>query len=152
LRRKVATAEARIVDTVIGAGLALAAYYLWPTWQGATAQDKFARFIDAHRDYGTALLRELARPGSVKPAELRALQVAARRARSDADAATARLSDEPAQAQLTPDFAQLLMASATRLAHAELALHALVVSEHWASISSNASAEVTAHLDALCSA
>jgi uncharacterized membrane protein YccC len=144
------TAEARIVDTVIGAGLALAAYYLWPTWQGATAQDKFARFIEAHRDYGTALLRELAHPGSVKPAELRSLQVAARRSRSDAGAATARLSEEPAQPHLTPDFAKLLMASATRLAHAELALHALVVSEHWAGISSNASAEVTAHLDALC--
>jgi uncharacterized membrane protein YccC len=143
------TAEARIFDTFIGAGLALAAYYLWPTWQGVTAQEKFARFIEAHRDYGTGLLRELAHPGTLKPAELRALQAAARQARSDAEAATARLADEPEQPQLRSNFAQLLLATATRLARVELALHALAVSKHWARASPKASAEVTMHLDAL---
>ncbi len=143
------TVEARIFDTVIGAGLALATYYFWPIRGDATAGDKFARYIEAHRDYGTALLGELARSGTFKPSELRALQAAARRARSDAEAATARLTQEPAQSPLTSDFAQLFMASATHLAQAELALHALAVSEHWARNSSNASAEVTAHLDAL---
>jgi uncharacterized membrane protein YccC len=142
------TAEARIVETVIGAGLALAAYYIWPTWEGTTAQEKFARLIEAHRDYGTALLRELARPRSVKPAELRRLQAAARRARSDAEAATARLSEEPEQPRLTSDFAQRLMATASRLAHAELALHALAMSGDWAGSSSN-TADITEQLDAL---
>jgi len=34
----VLTAEARLLDTFIGAVFGLAAYLAWPTWEGATAQ------------------------------------------------------------------------------------------------------------------
>lgn len=122
------TAEARLLDTVIGSALALAAYFAWPTWEGAAAQEKFARLLEAHGAYGAGLLRELAQPGSVDVAQLRALQGTARRARSDAEAATVRLMDEPAHAPFTPQVARLLIAAVARLAHAELALHALALS------------------------
>jgi hypothetical protein len=46
---------------------------------------------------------------------------------SDADAATTRLADEPANAPLTPAIAGALIAAAARLAQAELALHALAL-------------------------
>jgi len=72
-----------------------------------------------------ALLGEFARPGSVELGTLRALQFAAARARSDAEAATARLADEPAGTQFTLEMAQRVIAAVARLAHAELALHAL---------------------------
>jgi uncharacterized membrane protein YccC len=141
------TAEARIFETFIGAALALGAYFTWPTWGRVTAQGKFAGLIEAHRDYATELLRELAHPGSAEPRDLRALQAAARRARSDAEAATVRLSDEPVQARLMLELAQALTATVSRLAHAELALHALVLSPDWAC--SRPSGEVPTHLDNL---
>jgi len=126
----VATAEARLLDTFIGSGLALLAYFAWPTWGGTTAQEKFAQLIETHGAYATALLGGLAHSGGVEAAQLRALQSAARRARSDAEAAAARLSVEPARVPLTPELAQLLMATVARIAHAELALHTLALSQY----------------------
>jgi len=146
------TAEARLLDTIIGSGLALVAYFVWPTWEGATAQEKFARLIKAHRAYGAGLLRELAHPGSLEVAQLRAIQSAARRARSDAEAATVRLSDEPAHAPLTPQVARVLIAAVARLAHAELALHTLVLSPDRPIGQAPASSDLVARLDAFAAA
>ena len=122
------TATARLADTAIGAALALAAYALWPTWHGRTAPQIFDRLVTAHETYATALLRELDAPGESGPQRLRALQSAARRARTDAEAAAARLAAEPPHPPLTAESARTLVGSATRLAHAELSLHTLVTS------------------------
>jgi uncharacterized membrane protein YccC len=130
----VATAEARILDTVLGAALALGAYLAWPTWEGATAQQKLARLVETHRDYAKALLRELAHPGSTDAPALRALQAAAQRSRSDAEAAAARVAQEPRHGPMKPELAQLVIATVERLAHAQLALHALVLSSERAAI------------------
>jgi len=145
----IATAEARLLDTVIGATLALTAYFVWPTWLGATAQEKFARLLEAHGEYAAALLRELARPGGVGATQLRLFQVTARRARSQTEAATARLSDEPSHPPLTPGLARLLIATVARLAHAELALHALALSTHRPASRAAASDETDERMDAL---
>jgi hypothetical protein len=123
----VPTAETRVIDTAIGAVLALIAYTVWPTWEGVTAQEKFARLLDAHRQYVNVLLAQLARPSEIDLRQLRTLQGAARRARSDAEASTARLFDEPSHPPLTPKIARTLIAAVRRLAHAELALHALII-------------------------
>jgi len=146
------TAEARLLDTVIGAALALVAYFAWPTWEGATTQEKFARLLEAHSAYAAGLLRELAQPGSVDPAQLRALQGAARRARSDAEAATVRLLDEPAHAPLTPQVARLLIAAVARIAQAELALHALALSPDRPMNEAGAPGGIAAPLDAFSAA
>jgi uncharacterized membrane protein YccC len=122
----VAAAYARLIDTVIGAAFALIAYSVWPTWEGFTAQEKFARLVEAHGAYTTALLHSLAHPGQTSPAQLRGLQAAARRARTDAEASSDRLADEPPHPPLIPTVAQTLVAVVTRLAHTELSLHALV--------------------------
>ena len=108
--------------------LALLAYRLWPTWEGASAQEKFARLIESHGAYAKALLTSLAHPGSVQPEALRGLQATARRTRGDAEAASARLADEPAGNRMRPELAQVLTATVSRLAHAELALHAFALS------------------------
>jgi uncharacterized membrane protein YccC len=120
------TALARLTDTAIGAAFALVAYSVWPTWEGFTAQEKFARLVEAHGTYTTALLHSLAHPGQTGPAQLRGLQAAARRARTDAEASSDRLADEPPHPPLTPTVARTLVAVVTRLAHTELSLHALV--------------------------
>jgi len=143
-----ATAEARLLDTFIGSVLATAAYFAWPTWEGVAAPEKFAQLIEAHREYATALLREVGHPGSVGSAELRLRQTAARRARSEAEAATQRLSDEPVHPPLTPPVAQVLIAAVARLAHAELALHALLLSAGRTTSTQDASGAF-AHIDVL---
>jgi uncharacterized membrane protein YccC len=120
------TAWARLIDTAIGSGFALLGYFVWPTWEGAGAQEKFARLLEVHRDYSTAVLEALSHPGDADPDRLRELQAAARRARGGAEASVARLSDEPAHPPLTSELATSVMAPVTRLAQAELALHALV--------------------------
>jgi hypothetical protein len=125
----VPTAGARAVDTAIGAALAFAVYFAWPTWEAVSAHENFARLLELHGEYATVLLRQLAHPGRFDAAQLRAFQVAARGARSDAEASAARLSDEPSLAPLTPDLARALIATVRRLAHAELALHALALSQ-----------------------
>jgi uncharacterized membrane protein YccC len=122
------TATARLADTAIGAALALIAYALWPTWHGRTAPRIFERLVEAHETYAGALLNELDTPGETTPSRLRALQSAARRSRTDAEAAAERLAAEPIHPPFTADAAQALVASATRLAHAELSLHTLVTS------------------------
>ena len=124
----IANAEARTVDTVIGSVLGLLAYAAWPTWKGATAEREFAALLDALRDYGLALMREFAHPGSIGASRLRALQAAARHTRSDAEAGAARLAGEPLQPPFTPALATRLIGTIARVAACELALHALVTS------------------------
>ena len=97
--------------------MALIAYVVWPTWEGGLAREKFPPDSsicmpqDAYRAAPTARGSE---PG--RPARLRALQVAARRARSDAEASTARLADEPAHAALPSAVAEAMIAAVGRLA------------------------------------
>jgi uncharacterized membrane protein YccC len=124
------TAEARFFETFLGASLALAGYLLWPTWEGAAAQEKFARLVETHRDFANGLLRALSHPGIVDASQLRAFQAAARRARSDVEAATARLSEEPPHPPLTLNLAETVIAVAARLGQASLGLHAFVLSQH----------------------
>jgi hypothetical protein len=125
----VPTAGARAVDTAIGAALAIAVYFAWPTWEAVSARENFARLLERHGEYATALLRQLAHPERFDAVHLRAIQVAARHARSDAEASAARLSDEPSLGPLTPDLAHALITTVRQLVHAELALHALAVSQ-----------------------
>jgi uncharacterized membrane protein YccC len=121
------TAVARLIATTIGSVLAAAAYIAWPTWEGLTANEKFARLLDAHRDYARTLLQALADRHPDFP-RLRSLQAAARLARNEAEASAARLDDEPHHRPLTPAMARSLIAPVNRLASAELALHTLVIS------------------------
>jgi len=120
------TAEARLIDTAIGAALAIIAYVAWPTWEGATAPERFARLLEAHRAYALALLRQIARSDRADLRRLRSLQGAARRARRDAEVSAARLSNEPPRPGIPFEVAAAVTAAVARLAHAELALHALL--------------------------
>jgi hypothetical protein len=106
--------------------LAVIAYVAWPTWEGATAPEGFGRLLEAHREYTLALLGQLAHPSRVDLKRLRSLQGAARRARSDAEVSTARLSNEPPHPGISLEVAGAVTAAVARLAHAELVLHALL--------------------------
>src|SRR6202008_1800007 len=94
----------------------------------SATNEKLASLIEAHRDYVKALLVELGNPGTVDAGMLRGLQTAARQARGDTEGTATRLADEHRRGPITPRFGRLMNAAVARLAHAELALHALLLS------------------------
>jgi hypothetical protein len=124
------TALDRLAGTVIGTALALIAYILWPTWERASATDKFARLISTQSRFMATLLRAYASPASDELRQARTLKLAARRARIDAEASADRLADEPDRPPVTRAFAQALVSAGHRLALAGLALEAAVNAHH----------------------
>ncbi|HET9157177.1 MAG TPA: FUSC family protein, partial [Myxococcaceae bacterium] len=120
------TAEGRLGATALGAAWGLVAYLVWPTWAGGTAPETFAVLIERLGTYLVTLVEQLAHPGRLDLERLRHEQEAARRARSDAEAAAERLSGEPPQPPLTPELARNLMAVCARLARPLLAAQTLV--------------------------
>jgi Fusaric acid resistance protein-like len=124
------TAIDRLIGTGVGTGLALLAYVLWPTWEGASAGEKFARLFDAQGRYAGALLRSYTRPGDAGSGRRSELQLAARRARTDADASADRLAGEPEHPPMTAELARSLTAAAHRISQASITLAAAVTAHH----------------------
>jgi uncharacterized membrane protein YccC len=127
----VPTAVDRLIGTGIGTGLALLAYVLWPTWEGASASEKFAQMFDLQGRYAAALLRAYARPeDSPGMARLSDLQLAARRARIAADASADRLAGEPDRPPMTAELARELASAAHRITLATITLRAALIVHH----------------------
>jgi uncharacterized membrane protein YccC len=124
------TALDRLAGTAIGTALALAAYILWPTWEQASASDKFARMISTQSRFAATMLHSYPSPASDELRQARTLKLAARRARIDAEASADRLADEPDRPPVTRAFAQALVSVGHRLALAGLALEAAVNAHH----------------------
>jgi hypothetical protein len=72
------------------------------------------------------VLRAYVRPGQADVAAIQAAQLAARRARADAEASADRLADEPPRPPMTARLAYALTGTARRIAHAALTLQAAV--------------------------
>ncbi|HSZ46236.1 MAG TPA: FUSC family protein [Streptosporangiaceae bacterium] len=142
------TAVARLIGTGIGTGLAILAYLLWPTWEGTSAAEKFARLITAQGSYGRALLRSYTRPGGTESAQLGSLQLAARRARIDAEASADRLAGEPEHPPMSARTARALISAGHRIARALITLGAAVTAHH-ASKAAAGDAAVQPDLDEL---
>jgi uncharacterized membrane protein YccC len=123
------TALARLAGTGVGAALALIGYVVWPTWAGASANEKFAVLLEDQGRYAAALLRAYSRPTGDDAARLRSLQLEGRRAHSDADASAERLIDEPPKPPMTAELARALIAETERLATAELVLQAALTAD-----------------------
>jgi uncharacterized membrane protein YccC len=124
------TAVARLIGTGLGAGLAIIAYLVWPTWEGTSSAEKFARLFLAQGRYASALLRAYTRPGGADAAAVRQLRVEARRARLDAEASADRLAGEPDHPPMTAQMARALESAGHRVAQACLALGAVVTAHH----------------------
>ena len=124
------TALARLAGTGIGTGLAILAYLLWPTWESTSAAEKFARLYMAQGRYASALLRAYSRPGSAGLARSRLLRIAARRARTDAEASADRLAGEPDHPPVTVRKARALESAGHRIAQACVALGVVVAAHH----------------------
>lgn len=127
------TALARLAGTGLGTGLAILAYLLWPTWEGTSAAEKFARLFVAQGRYASALLHAYSRPDSAELARLGQLRIAARRARIDAQASADRLAGEPDHPPVTVRMARGLESAGHRIAQACVALSAVMTAQHSAS-------------------
>lgn len=124
------TAVDRLIGTGVGAGLALLAYVLWPTWERTSASEKFARLLLTESRYAALLLRAWSDPGSDEARRAVSSKLAARRARLDADASADRLTDEPERPPMTRELGQALISAGHRLAITTLVLEAAVGAHH----------------------
>jgi uncharacterized membrane protein YccC len=115
----------RSLYTVCGAGLALIAYAVWPTWASVYLPERLAELITTAGRYGRSVLEAWAEP---KVADRHALQRArldARLARSNAEAAADRWMTEPSRrGPLSPDTALGVLASVRAYLLGILSLHA----------------------------
>jgi uncharacterized membrane protein YccC len=124
------TAIDRLIGTGVGTGLGLLAYIVWPTWEGTSAAEKFARLFTLQGRYASAQLRAYTRPGEDSAGRRRDLQLTVRRARTDADASADRLAGEPDHPPMTAALARSLIVVGHRIAQAEIALDASIAAHH----------------------
>ncbi len=113
------TVIARLVDTVLGSIVALAAYGLWPTWEKGRARDMVAQSLQAYATY-------LASIATGSAPERHAARQGARVARINAEASVKRLLAEPATPPALVELAQSLLTNGNRLARAIMTLEALI--------------------------
>jgi uncharacterized membrane protein YccC len=121
-----ATAVHRLLATVIGATLTLAAYALWPTWESVTLPDTTAELIEGDRAFLRAVLDCWLDPASADRDAMRRARAKARVDRTNTEAAVQRALDEPTgrRSGWRAQQATGVLASLRRLADGGLALEA----------------------------
>jgi uncharacterized membrane protein YccC len=116
----------RVVATLFGGVLALVAYTVWPAWAHPRVADDLADLIDAQRRYVVAVLRGYAQAVPDERA-IRAAQVSAWRARSNAEGSADQMAREPVRPSgLTVREAAGILAATRRLGIAALTLRARI--------------------------
>jgi uncharacterized membrane protein YccC len=110
----------RVINTVLGSGMALLAYVLWPTWEKGRVRAALSDMLDAYANY----LRALTRP-ELRDAH-REARTAARTARTNAQASLDRMRAEPGTPVVLLDLANALFANGNRLARTAMTLEAVI--------------------------
>jgi uncharacterized membrane protein YccC len=114
------TMIARLIGTILGSAMALAAYGLWPTWERARTRTVLARLLQAYAAYLSSL------GAATGPQERREARHLARIARINAEASVKRLLGEPATPAPLAELAQSLLTNSNRLARTVMTLEALL--------------------------
>ena len=113
------TMVSRLIATVVGSAMALAAYGLWPTREREQIRPALVGLLHAYAAYVASL------GAAVGVHERREARNAARVARANAEAALARLLAEPAASAQHAELAQSLLTNSNRLARTTMTLDAL---------------------------
>ena len=116
----------RLLDTAIGGALTLAAYRLWPTWEGERVSGRLADLIDANRSYVGAVLSACIDPARYDADALHEARLGGRRARTEAEASVQLAQAEPQKHRGDIDTDLDILASLRRLADGTLALEAVL--------------------------
>jgi uncharacterized membrane protein YccC len=121
---------ARGWNTALGGAIALAAYWLWPTWERKQVREALAKLLDAYRDYFHVIRQAYEHPDAAFARDLDQARHAARLARSNLEASVDRLIAEPGTtAELVGKLSGML-ANSHRLVHALMALEAGLARSH----------------------
>ena len=113
-----ATAWARLLDTLIGGSLGLIAYAVWPTWSNVPAWQALADLVSADRSYLAAILDALVRGRRADATAMPVLSRRARVARTNAQSTVARSLSEPQTRRIDADQSQGVLAALRRLVQA----------------------------------
>jgi uncharacterized membrane protein YccC len=123
LPRAVILARAR--NTALGGSLALAVYWLWPTWERTRAGDFFARMLDAYRVHFELITRAFASPPSAaENAAMDRTRRASRLARANFEASVDRLSGEPGTRAEEREWWNSILVNSYIFVHAMITFHA----------------------------
>jgi uncharacterized membrane protein YccC len=114
----------RLLDTVIGGALTVAAYLAWPSWEGDKVSARLADLIDADRRYVGAVVGACVDPARYDPDALHTARLAGRRARTEAEASVTIAQAEPRRHRGDIDADLDVLASLRRLADGALGLEA----------------------------
>ena len=112
------TMLSRLIATVLGSAMALAAYGIWPTREHEQIRPALVRLLRAYAAYVASL------GATHGDDERREARNAARVARANAEAALARLLAEPAASDSPVELAQSLLTNSNRLARTTMTLDA----------------------------
>ncbi len=107
---------ARAQNTILGGGLALAAYWLWPTWERDRTGTVLGAMLRAYRAYFSAVF--------ASSPDLERLRLACRLARTNAEASVARLAAEPVTAEAEKRSLNAILVSSHAFVRATMALEA----------------------------
>ena len=113
-----ATANARLVDTLIGGAIGLLVYALWPTWARRPARQALAELVAADRAYLDGVLAAVLAGRRAAADELRPLSRAARLARTQAESAVALSLSEPHTRRIDADQTRGAFGALRRLVYA----------------------------------
>ena len=113
--------QMRLFGTLLGSALALAAYLVWPTWEGRRANMALAKLIESYRAHIRAVLGE-------DIVALHETRSSARAARTGVLASLERLQAEPKRAPARKELAstESFLANAHRLIRTSLSLEAVL--------------------------
>ncbi|MGA2010500.1 MAG: FUSC family protein [Solirubrobacteraceae bacterium] len=113
-----ATAEARLLDTLVGGALGLLAYALWPTWSREPAWQSLADLVAAVGAYFDGVLAAVVQGRRAHEHQLRPLSRAARLARTRAESRIAASLSEPRTRRIDADRSRGALAALRRLVQA----------------------------------
>jgi hypothetical protein len=115
----------RAVDNLIGIALALAIFFVWPTWAATAVPSLLARLLVTQEMFARMVLDAEIDPAALDQRALDQAGSAARVARTNAEAAVERMATEPDRpGALTTAAADGIVASVHRFALAVVAVHA----------------------------
>jgi len=118
--------SARAWNTLAGGAIALAAYWIWPTWERSQVSEAMARVLDSFRVYFRALLENYATRSAAPAAALERARGAGRLARTNFEASVERATAEPGVPAETVHLLRAMVASLHRFSQALLALEAAI--------------------------
>jgi hypothetical protein len=118
------TAADRLLDTLIGAAIALVAYILWPTWSAGDALERLARLVAAQRAYAGLVLGALAGTAPLEDAAFEEPSRRARRERAASEEAVGRALADPAAHRIDPAMSSALLGALRRFVFAVHAVRA----------------------------